>query len=803
MNQALTVESKLEFDACFYFEYSNDVSSFIAQPEGFYYSYQDTQCPYTPDFLICYQGQERYIEIKPTKKAQSEDFIYRFKAKQEKADQLNIPLYLVTEKQIHTQPIFDNLKLLQRYNSPSHLTSVHDAILIAVDKNNSIFINELNELLDISLSVLTQSVIELLLLGKLEVDLLSCDLSNNYLIHSKNTGNNYSLPEFFDEFQLLERKRNITETVPHKVDMISRDLSSYSESIQKEVMRRYDYLNWVKDRLAGGWTQKNLDPLLKQAEEDLNLPAPKWRTLANWWRVYSSSEYDIHSLIPKTERSGNRNLKVDGDSTVFEKAVARYLRPERPSIATVYQYYIDEIFLYNQTLDEKNKIKSLSYKGFYNRVKKLPQYDVMVSRYGKHLADMKFNSISGHFPAKRVLEKVEIDHTPLDLILLDDELNIPLGRPYLTLLIDQFSRSIVGFHLGFQDPSFSSVRKALLNAIRSKDYIAERFPSIKKPWYCEGKMECLVVDNGAEFWSRSLEQSCLELGIHIQYNPVRKPWLKPLVERIFRTINSQLIMTIPGKTFSNIMEREGYDSKKDAIMRFSTFNALLHTWIIDVYHYEADSRSKLIPAIKWQEGIKQIQPLRYSAQDEKKLSIILGLMEKRKHKRGGISIHNLRYDSNELADYRRTNPSDCDVLVKTDPDDISFIYVYLKQQSTYLKVPCIDPVGYTKGLSLLQHQINIRLHRNYISNSLDLEHLVKVRSNINELIEKEIEDIQNRGKQQKTKGMSRLAKHAGLASDRQASIKPKETKIDKAKNEHKKSDHDDDWDDFLSDLEPY
>ena len=132
--------------------------------------------------------------------------------------------------------------------------------------------------------------------------------------------------------------------------------------------------------------------------------------------------------------------------------------------------------------------------------------------------------------------------------------------------------------------------KSLLNAIKPKNYISEQFPSIEKEWCCEGKMESLVVDNGAEFWSKSLEQSCLELGIHIQYNPVRKPWLKPLVERIFRTINSKLTISIPGKTFSNILQREDYDYKKDAVMRFSIFNEILHKWIIDVYHHDQDSR---------------------------------------------------------------------------------------------------------------------------------------------------------------------------------------------------------------------
>ncbi len=62
--------------------------------------------------------------------------------------------------------------------------------------------------------------------------------------------------------------------------------------------------------------------------------------------------------------------------------------------------------------------------------------------------------------------------------------------------------------------------KAILNAIKPKTDIAERFPSIECEWYCQGKMESLVVDNGAEFWSKSLEQSCLEVGINLQLSPL-------------------------------------------------------------------------------------------------------------------------------------------------------------------------------------------------------------------------------------------------------------------------------------------
>ena len=58
-------------------------------------------------------------------------------------------------------------------------------------------------------------------------------------------------------------------------------------------------------------------------------------------------------------------------------------------------------------------------------------------------------------------------------------------------------------------------------------------------------------------------------------------------------------------------------------------------------------------------------------------------------------------------------------------------------------MPCIDPTGYTQKLSLLEHQINLRLQRNYINNSVDLVSLARVRIAINNRIEQEIKVIKN------------------------------------------------------------
>ncbi|GAD30390.1 putative transposase domain protein [Photobacterium leiognathi lrivu.4.1] len=209
---------------------------------------------------------------------------------------------------------------------------------------------------------------------------------------------NYDKPSLFsDEFEFENQIEEI-ELASNAEDDVSRDLASYPDAIQKEVMRRYYFIEWMRKELAGGWTQKNLDTLLNRAARELQLKAPKWRALANWWKIYSQSGFQLTSLIPR-QTAGNRNLKVKNEMVFFDKALERYLVPERPSIAAVYQYYSDLIRIENLNIVE-NKIEALSYKGFYNRIKKLSAYDVKVARYGKYSADMEFNSIDAHYPIK-------------------------------------------------------------------------------------------------------------------------------------------------------------------------------------------------------------------------------------------------------------------------------------------------------------------------------------------------------------------------------------------------------------------
>src|SRR5216110_2862287 len=103
----------------------------------------------------------------------------------------------------------------------------------------------------------------------------------------------------------------------------------------------------------------------------------------------------------------------------------------------------------------------------------------MLARYGKRRADMEFRVSSAGPGTSRTLQRVTMDHTPSDIIVVDDNSMLPLGRPTITSALDEYSRCPMGFYSGFEPPSCLSVMRCLKHAILPKMYVPRECPSIK------------------------------------------------------------------------------------------------------------------------------------------------------------------------------------------------------------------------------------------------------------------------------------------------------------------------------------
>ena len=183
MDSIMTVESALEFDTCFHFEYSPDVISFEAQPEGFYYSFNGKELPYTPDFLVVHKvNGTRFVEVKPVTKTANPDFRERFICRQERAIELGAPVIWVTERQIRLNPILNNLKLLHRYAGLQSFTDLHFIILELVKKSGVVSVRNLISATRAMEGDVLASTVTWLSLGKLKTDLSSSDLGLDSMV---------------------------------------------------------------------------------------------------------------------------------------------------------------------------------------------------------------------------------------------------------------------------------------------------------------------------------------------------------------------------------------------------------------------------------------------------------------------------------------------------------------------------------------------------------------------------------------------------------------------------------------------
>ncbi len=170
--RTIMCESSLEFDCCYYLEYSDDVVRYQSQPEGYRFSYKGKEHPYTPDFLVHKKnGTSCLIEVKPLSQTFSSEFQDKFRQNQIMANELGTPLLLVTDRQIRNDALLNNLKLVHRYSGCIENSEHLESVLSVVNQLPSVCIKALAERLNLNFGEVFASVLRLICLGKVKSNL--------------------------------------------------------------------------------------------------------------------------------------------------------------------------------------------------------------------------------------------------------------------------------------------------------------------------------------------------------------------------------------------------------------------------------------------------------------------------------------------------------------------------------------------------------------------------------------------------------------------------------------------------------
>ena len=411
-------------------------------------------------------------------------------------------------------------------------------------------------------------------------------------------------------------------------------------------------------------------------------------TLYGWLAIYEASGR-LTSLMPRP-RSDRGSVKLSPEVEIIIQATLEdeYLTPQRKPISRVCAEVRRRCL--NAELDppHPNTIR--------NRIAVLSESFQVRRRHGRKTAEQAFEPTKGEFPgADWPLSYVQIDHTKLDIILVDDFHRRSITRPWITLAIDVFSRMVAGFYVSFDPPGAMATGLCLAQAILPKEpWLAK--VDLDAEWPLWGVPKTLHLDNAREFRGNMLQRACAEYGIDLAWRPVARPNFGGHIERLLGTVLRE-IHTLPGTTFSNPRERGEYDSDAKAVLTLSEFESWLTTFITKVYHLRVHDSLGMAPIEKYREGIFGSAqrpgvglPARITDSDRLRLDFMP--FELRTIQDYGVVIDEVHYYHDVLRRWIGAKDPDAPkykrkFLFRRDPRDISTVWFYDPELQTHFAIP--------------------------------------------------------------------------------------------------------------------
>ena len=424
---------------------------------------------------------------------------------------------------------------------------------------------------------------------------------------------------------------------------------------------------------------------------------PSPTSLRRWLRQYIEGGGDPLALRPVYRRSGNRTSRLDGDSMEMANKYAWcYASQNQDSKAKIYLEYKNEVEAENakRSLNGQPCLKTLGLRSFEKLIGKLPVFEVYAGRHGIEKARLKFSFVNRGLDVTRALERVEMDeyHVSLQTILVDigiwekldaaQKATVSRTRAWLTVAIDCATKCILAMRLLDAPPNHASAISTLEMAIFDKSELAETIGTTT-PLDIYGTLESLITDSGAAFVSAEFRSVLRDIGILFMSPPAKLPHLRANIERLFRTIGSQLLAHFPGQTFANIVVKGDYDSEANAVINLEELNRTLIRYAVDIYHNSPhDGLAGETPRNAWLRltNLYGVKP----PPSEDIRRHVFGISDRRQISNRGIQFMRLHYQSVALQQLR-SKVGQKKVLFRINRHDLGSISV--KTTDGWLSVP--------------------------------------------------------------------------------------------------------------------
>ena len=311
-----------------------------------------------------------------------------------------------------------------------------------------------------------------------------------------------------------------------------------------------------------------------------------WRLIADYERHDT-----VSGLVPQASgrKTGARVLDLSKERIISDKIETYFLTRERPTLTALTERIA--------TACRDVGLSPPCDRTIARRLEAYRNRDAQKRRVGGKQAKYIYEAMPGHVEANVPMERVEIDHTPMDVMVRSDDPYCDfVGRPWLTVAIDVYTRCVLGIHIGFEPPSILSVALCLTHAVLPK-LPAEEF-GVPLDWPMDGMPKEIVVDNGKDFVSEAFRRGCDEHGILLTLRPVGSPHYGGTIERLIGTMVGQCQL-LPGTTKNSVKARGDYDSVKHATMTLREVRSWFVEQLLGRYHLKEHRMIRIPPLVAW------------------------------------------------------------------------------------------------------------------------------------------------------------------------------------------------------------
>src|SRR5512135_121360 len=390
------------------------------------------------------------------------------------------------------------------------------------------------------------------------------------------------------------------------------------------------------------------------------------RTLRRWAKDYR--QFGLAGLCHRA-RAGKRKRRMSPTLQQFVEGLA--LQKPRPTAAAVHH----QATLVAARLGEP----APSYRTVRRVIQGLDPALVTLAHEGTKSYSDRFDLVHRR-EAEAPNAIWQADHSELDVLVKDGE-GKP-RKPWLTIVLDDYSRAVAGYMLFFGAPSAIQTALALRQAIWRKS---------QPGWHICGIPQVLYTDHGSDFTSRHLEQVAVDLKIRLIFSTAGKPRGRGKLERFFRSLSQVFLSRLPGYAPGR--------TRGSAVLTLPELDRELERYLIGQYLVTPHSATRQAPQARWEAG--GFLPQMPDSLERLDL-LLLTVSKARRVHQDGIRFMGLRYIDPTLAAYVGE-----DVVLRYDPRDMAEIRVFFNDRFLCRAI-CQELAGETVALREIVNARNRR-----------------------------------------------------------------------------------------------